>query len=420
MKKNIIIVFGIFLICLVFILINKGSYSLDENEYTSDLQRAMGKSYNVLEYGAKGDGVTDDTSSIQKLIDSIPNGYNATIYFPSGTYIIDGISISNGSIYLKGESQTSTIIKSYSNSFAISFKSHDSEIIYGNGASNFTIINNSVNSKISYLYLENIGQADFNNIILKNTNKEGIGISMLNVTQTFFTNIYEDNMNYGINMSLKDGSIYNNDIYFTNCKFNNNNSFGIFSSGVAGLYLNNVDLSNNDVGIKLTYSKDILISNISVNNSKKNGMYIDNLVRMRLSNSQFVKNNSGDMIKIISGSDIAITNSSIYNSYDYGIYTFSSEDINISECSFKNVGYDGTYSYAIILNVVDGAVISNNNFIYDNDSKLKKYCIRTYDNTNNYIISNNNLTNCQFKVSDDTTHNKDANDYRGLIVDNIE
>lgn len=46
--------------------------------------------YNVKDYGATGDGITDDTDAINALINDIPDG--STLYFPSGTYMIREIT----------------------------------------------------------------------------------------------------------------------------------------------------------------------------------------------------------------------------------------------------------------------------------------------------------------------------------------
>jgi hypothetical protein len=43
--------------------------------------------YNVLEYGAVGDGTTDDTASIQAALNAVP-GTGGTVYIPDGTYKI--------------------------------------------------------------------------------------------------------------------------------------------------------------------------------------------------------------------------------------------------------------------------------------------------------------------------------------------
>lgn len=55
---------------------------LVENENTKRLGNAF---INVKDYGAKGDGVTDDSSAIQSVLNTYTGN---TIYFPPGTYII--------------------------------------------------------------------------------------------------------------------------------------------------------------------------------------------------------------------------------------------------------------------------------------------------------------------------------------------
>ena len=73
---------------------------------------------NVQDYGAKGDGVADDTAAIQKAIDEV-KGIPDTLYFPNGTYLVSGsVGIFNGKahsrdrfISYQGQSEAGTIIR---------------------------------------------------------------------------------------------------------------------------------------------------------------------------------------------------------------------------------------------------------------------------------------------------------------------
>ena len=59
-----------------------------------------GTPVNVLDFGAVGDGVADDTVAIQAAIDSITKG---EVYFPAGTYKVTAtIDITKNGIHLLG------------------------------------------------------------------------------------------------------------------------------------------------------------------------------------------------------------------------------------------------------------------------------------------------------------------------------
>jgi polygalacturonase len=58
----------------------------------SNLVPSIYNELNVKDFGAKGDGVTNDSTVIQAAVDALTAG--DTLYFPSGTYLCDKISIS--------------------------------------------------------------------------------------------------------------------------------------------------------------------------------------------------------------------------------------------------------------------------------------------------------------------------------------
>jgi len=87
---------------------------------------------NVKDYGATGDGTTDDTTAIQAAIDAVTSG--GVVYFPAGTYRIArtagtddrwGVKITNSNVTLRGDHailrRFDTDISTYANSYPLIF-----------------------------------------------------------------------------------------------------------------------------------------------------------------------------------------------------------------------------------------------------------------------------------------------------------
>lgn len=120
---------------------------------------------NVLDFGATGDGVTDDTAAVQAALDSGAG----SVYLPEGTYLCDKLNFlaSNpAGLTVYGDGRTRTIIKSTSasdqsiNVYAASGANTDNIYIHdlqidGNNTATTAYIYRCTNVKLENVYVHN-------------------------------------------------------------------------------------------------------------------------------------------------------------------------------------------------------------------------------------------------------------------------
>lgn len=195
----------------------------------------------VKSYGAKGDGVTDDTNAIKSALNDLVPAVGGTIYFPTGTYIISETILIGGNVTIYGDGVFNSLIKLADNS-------------------NCNIISNDENTIMYYITIHDIG-LDGN---AKN-NTSGSGILLHNVSDSQIYNVRianfkDDGIHFTANKYSLAPMIYN-------CFIRGENDYttgsGIFCDGaVTDLFINNVDIGwCGTAGINLTASNGSSIIN---------------------------------------------------------------------------------------------------------------------------------------------------------------
>lgn len=195
----------------------------------------------VKSYGAKGDGVTDDTNAIKSALNELVPAVGGTIYFPTGTYIISETILIGGNVTIYGDGVFNSLIKLADNS-------------------NCDIISNGENTIMYYIKIHDIG-LDGN----AQNNTSGSGILLHNASDSQIYNVRianfkDDGIHFTANNYSLAPMIYN-------CFIRGENDYttgsGIFCDGaVTDLFINNVDIGwCGTAGINLSASNGSSIIN---------------------------------------------------------------------------------------------------------------------------------------------------------------
>ena len=195
----------------------------------------------VKSYGAKGDGVTDDTNAIKSALNDLVPAVGGTIYFPTGTYIISETILIGGNVTIYGDGVFNSLIKLADNS-------------------NCNIISNNENTIMYYIKIHDIG-LDGN--AQNNTSGSGILLHNANESQIYnvrIANFKDDGIHFTANNYSLAPMIYN---CFIRGKNDYTTGNGIFCDGaVTDLFINNVDIGwCSTAGINLSASNGSTIIN---------------------------------------------------------------------------------------------------------------------------------------------------------------
>lgn len=297
---------------------------------------------NVKDFGAKGDGVTDDTESIQNALSK-----NSNLYFPKGTYIVSKTI----------ELTKSTNIKGISQIFNWSIDSSECSVLKG--------VHDDYIFKCSWGNQNNFCNINFDGLGIHSpsssfliecgfTGKIGIAYSR---ASTIDRCIFKSCSNSGI-YKLVDSKILNSFFY--------SNEIGIYGYNSNDNIIQGNKIEWNGIGIKFDTNVYNLVQGNIFDRQTSYGIETVNGSQLSIKNNQFERNLINH-IKI---------NSSNFNIIGNSFFEKNSEDDG-----------SGTLlpSDAIFLSSANKGLISNNVVIG------KKMFSSTYSSVDNLTINNNTI-----------------------------
>lgn len=359
---------------------------------------------NVLDHGAKGDGVTDDTAALQTIFSNI-NSHDC-VYFPAGTYIIkDTLTIGDiDDIKIMGAGTANT---------KILYDGTDTTknlIVIGTGAGikrvnvkGFAFYSNirmssgaalKIVKAIEGSYIEDILINDLNSYNLY----DGIELEKFNVV--FANNI---KMSYGHDNILLHGD--SNDFYLNNCFMNYSQKSAIHcAGGVGGIYIENTLLWSPAIGLRIDQDKStsgnrefFLSETFVIDAIVDNGIYIDapNSTAMNIESYAFIsgagywsstpyKNNV--YIKDCPIGVLEFIGGVFNHATAYGLYNLDSTcKIIINGTRITNNAGGGVYSNT------DNVRMSNIYYETDNGTALCNGSVKPYYNTEIDVVNDKSI-----------------------------
>ena len=255
-------------------------------------------------FGAKGDGVTDDTESFKEVLK------HKCVFIPTGTYIISSTLEVKGRVF--GADETASILKFINiptDKYALTIKSNFSNM------ANITIVNEYTdddyeNCEYNGINCDNVWNLSFSNVQVK---RFKIGINLNNSWNNTFSRCSFGKCQTGVL-----GGSETNNVIFKNC-FIKRNKNGIIKKDGTNFVLDGCDLSYNNIGFQ---QEGIGISTVQNCYFEQNVTSISQMYGLKKTDVIHIDNCSFYSLKIESEVVIKISNGAV----------------TISKCLFKNLG----------------------------------------------------------------------------------
>jgi polygalacturonase len=284
---------------------------------------------NVMNMGATGNGVTDDTAAFQAAINALPST-GGTISVPNGTYMINGLT-------------------------GITMKSN-TRLSMQSGATLSEIPNSSQRSWVLKIWNVNNVEVVGGHIVGDRVQHSGTA----------------GQWGYGLNIEGS-SSVYVHDIAISNC----------FGDGVL--------VGATGSGSTAVLSTSVTLNRVQSNNNRRQGLTIGPTTDLYVVNSSFTGSNglapqAGiDIEPQTQGTvqHVRIENSVLSNNVGNGLEMHE----NVTDVTLISSTTQNNQGYGVFDDGADGSTITNNNLIQN-----YLFGIDMAGDTNNVVIENNNIT----------------------------
>jgi hypothetical protein len=395
---------------------------------------AHAATYNVKTYGAKGDGITDDSQAIANAIAAASRAKGNTVVFPKGAYLIGSahpfLDVGTTMVLL-GESgsqldMTDSNAQLYANGGEVTF---DGLSVANTGSGfptgiTFYTTNGGSVRRCTFTGWEDGVTVTTNakNVVVENNTfsvpTNDIGVRVQNNCQVTISNNQFNSAtpNYGYGV-FSDAAT--NTIAIKNNKFNSlgyavyaigdssnplptivasSNIFescyyGYYCEYVSALYIDTDAINNSTYGVYAFYNKTLKVNRCTINSPSTYGLYVGDSVNTTEISNNILTNLTG-AVGISVSNNASVTNNTLTGPgfSALGIYAYNFQRFNsvatITGNTIKGVLY-GVKSYE-----TQHLTVENNNI-----SQCQANGIYTYNDAHD-IVDKNDLRDCGLSIGD--------------------